>query len=58
MEAIEREKETCPACNDTGEVECDECDGNGCDCPACGRGECRQCGGTGLMECSCVDSEA
>lgn len=49
------ERDVCPLCGDSGEVECETCDGSGADCRYCGRGECDTCGGDGVVKCECVD---
>lgn len=51
----ENEPETeCDACEDTGQVECDECMGHG-NCVTCAK-ECDLCFGTGYVDCEdCPD---
>lgn len=45
----------CLECHGSGEVDCDDCDGTGEDCPHCGRGDCGACEGTGRVDCDCND---
>jgi hypothetical protein len=55
MTEIETPRALCPMCSDTGEVECEDCDGSGVDCPHCGRGDCGTCNGTGTVSCECSE---
>jgi hypothetical protein len=55
--AAKPDAEKCRVCDDTGETECECCDGQGtlhCGKPACGRfHECDTCDGTGRADCDC-----
>lgn len=43
---------SCDICDDYGSVECDDCEGNGCDCGSCTSGEvCVETCGTGRVDC-------
>lgn len=50
------EPEFCKTCEGRSRVECETCDGDGCDCAYCGRGECDVCDGAGTIDCpDCTD---